>query len=155
MARPTTWATRSPRIRCTSTTSTPPGPARPPSANQPNRAQRSWTPASATLQAQGQNSSHGNFIFIGTKGSDVKFDSKALKTARKKVGEWNTTEVISKDGELTAKVNDAEVASGKGELMEGTLGLQSEGAEIHFRNIKIMELPPGVTSPEQAAPEFK
>jgi hypothetical protein len=30
--------------------------------------------------------------------------------------------------------------------------LESEGAEIHFRNLKIMELPPGVTSPEQTAP---
>ncbi len=34
------------------------------------------------------------------------------------------------------------------------LCLESEGAEIHFRNIKIMELPPGVTAPEQIAPEL-
>jgi hypothetical protein len=32
------------------------------------------------------------------------------------------------------------------------LCLESEGKEIHFRNIKIMELLPGVTSPEQSAP---
>ena len=35
---------------------------------------------------------------------------------------------------------------------KGYLCLESEGAEIHFRNIKIMELPPGVTAPEQIAP---
>ena len=29
---------------------------------------------------------------------------------------------------------------------KGYLGLQSEGAEIHFRNVRIMELLPGVTS---------
>ena len=38
---------------------------------------------------------------------------------------------------------------------KGYLCLESEGAEIHFRNIRILELPPGVTSPEQAAPELK
>jgi hypothetical protein len=30
-----------------------------------------------------------------------------------------------------------------------------EGAEIHFRNLKIMEPPPGITSPEQTAPLVK
>ncbi len=34
---------------------------------------------------------------------------------------------------------------------KGYICLESEGAQIHFRNIKIMELPPGVTSAEQAA----
>jgi hypothetical protein len=38
---------------------------------------------------------------------------------------------------------------------KGYLCLESEGAEIHFRNIKIMELPPGVTTPEQIAAEIK
>ena len=37
---------------------------------------------------------------------------------------------------------------------KGYLGLQSEGAEIHFRNVRIMELLPGVTSPEQTAPDL-
>jgi hypothetical protein len=35
---------------------------------------------------------------------------------------------------------------------KGYLCLESEGAEIHFRNIRILELPPGVTTPEQVAP---
>jgi hypothetical protein len=35
---------------------------------------------------------------------------------------------------------------------KGYLCLESEGAEIHFRNIKLMELPPGVPAPEQQAP---
>ena len=37
---------------------------------------------------------------------------------------------------------------------KGYLGLQAEGAEIHFRNIRIMELPPGVTAPEQVGTIF-
>ena len=30
-------------------------------------------------------------------------------------------------------------------------GMESEGAKIYFRNVRIRELPPGVTSPEQTA----
>jgi len=37
---------------------------------------------------------------------------------------------------------------------KGYLGLQAEGAEIHFRNIRIMELPPGVTAPDQIGTTF-
>jgi hypothetical protein len=38
---------------------------------------------------------------------------------------------------------------------KGYLCLESEGAEIHFRNIKIMELSPGVTAKDQTAPDLK
>jgi hypothetical protein len=38
---------------------------------------------------------------------------------------------------------------------KGYLCLESEGAEIHFRNLKIMELPAGVISPEEVAPLAK
>jgi hypothetical protein len=35
---------------------------------------------------------------------------------------------------------------------KGYICLESEGAQIHFRNLKLIELPPGVTSAEQTAP---
>jgi hypothetical protein len=38
---------------------------------------------------------------------------------------------------------------------KGYLCLESEGALIRFRNIRILELPPGLTAPEQIAPEAK
>jgi hypothetical protein len=38
---------------------------------------------------------------------------------------------------------------------KGYLCLESEGAEIHFRNLKILELPGGVISPEEIAPLAK
>ncbi len=38
-------------------------------------------------------------------------------------------------------------ASAHSTQKKGYLCLESEGAEIHFRNIRIMELPPGVTTP--------
>jgi hypothetical protein len=60
----------------------------------------------------------------------------------KPVGEWNSMEIISKDGALTAKINGKVVCESEpGELKEGPIGFQSEGAEIHFRNIRIKELP--------------
>ncbi len=43
----------------------------------------------------------------------------------------------------------------KSSVKKGYLCLESEGAEIHFRSIKIMELPPGVTTAEQTAPVVK
>ena len=40
-------------------------------------------------------------------------------------------------------------------VKKGYLCLESEDAEIHFRNIRITELPPGITSDEQTAPVVK
>lgn len=43
----------------------------------------------------------------------------------------------------------------KASVKKGYLCLESEGSEIHFRNIRILELPPGITTHEQIAPEIK
>ncbi len=92
------------------------------------------------IEVQGMNRDHGNIFAIGgAKGNFKKF-ADAQKKAIKAVGEWNTTEVTSENGKLTAKVNGELVSEGAGELMEGPIGWQSEGAEIHFRKIEIKEL---------------
>jgi hypothetical protein len=94
-----------------------------------------------SLEVQGMNKTHGSFIPIGKTGlTNYKFDQKTLDKVRNKVGEWNTTEVTVKDGEITAKVNGTQVASGNITLTEGPFGFQSEGAELHFKNIKIKVL---------------
>ena len=46
-------------------------------------------------------------------------------------------------------------ASRRSTQKKGYFCLESEGGEIHFRNMRILELPPGVTTPEQTAPERK
>jgi hypothetical protein len=97
-----------------------------------------------SLEIQGMNKTHGSFIPIGGKAvglSDVKFDQKTLDKVRHKVGEWNTTEVTINNGMVTVKVNGTQVNSGKFTLPEGPFGFQSEGAELHFKNIKIKVLP--------------
>src|SRR5207249_125230 len=93
-----------------------------------------------SLEVQGMNRDHGSFIGIGIKVKDYKFDRAALEKARHKVGEWNTTEATNKDGKCTSAVNGTPIASGEIDLMEGPFGFQSEGAEIHFKNIKIKML---------------
>lgn len=68
-------------------------------------------------------------------------------------GEWNTYDVVAVNGTIRLSVNGKFVNSISGSTQrKGYLCLESEGAEIWFRNIKIMELPPGVLTPDQIAP---
>jgi len=79
--------------------------------------------------------------------------SSPLEHRVKPRGEWNTYDVVAIDGVLKLAVNGKFVNGiSKSTYKKGYLCLESEGKEIHFRNIKIMELLPGVTSPEQTAP---
>lgn len=79
--------------------------------------------------------------------------SKSIENRCKGRGEWNTYDVVCVDGVVKLAVNGKFVNGvSKSSQKKGYICLESEGAEIHFRNIKIMELPPGVTSSEQTAP---
>ncbi|HLT06143.1 MAG TPA: DUF1080 domain-containing protein [Cyclobacteriaceae bacterium] len=81
--------------------------------------------------------------------------SKSLENLCKGKGEWNTYDVIAVDGVIKLAVNGKFVNGiSKSTQKKGYICLESEGAEIHFRNLRIMELPPGVTSPDQIAPLF-
>lgn len=82
--------------------------------------------------------------------------SKSIENRCKGKGEWNTYDVVAVDGVIKLAVNGKFVNGiSRSTQKKGYLCLESEGGEIHFRNIRILELPPGVTSPEQAAPEVK
>ncbi|MBC6998302.1 DUF1080 domain-containing protein [Cytophaga sp. FL35] len=78
--------------------------------------------------------------------------SKSIENRAKGKGIWNTYHVICVDGTIKLAVN-GKVVNGisKSTIKKGYLCLESEGAEIHFRNFKIIELPSGVTSAEQTA----
>ena len=68
-------------------------------------------------------------------------------------GNWNVYDVVAVDGVIKLSVNEKFVNGVRGSTQKkGYLCLEAEGAEIHFRNIRILELPPGVTTPEQIAP---
>jgi hypothetical protein len=60
-------------------------------------------------------------------------------------GEWNVYDVVAVDGVMKLSVNGKFVNGfSKSSQKKGYLCLESEGAEIHFRNIRILELPPGM-----------
>ncbi|MBI3410995.1 MAG: DUF1080 domain-containing protein [Planctomycetes bacterium] len=88
------------------------------------------------IEVQGLQSDHGNIFPVGKIENSFKKNAEAQKKAIK-MGQWNTTEIICKDGEITSKINGIQVATGKSELTQGPFGFQSEGTVLHFKNIKI------------------
>ena len=79
--------------------------------------------------------------------------SKSIENRCKPRGEWNVYDVVAVDGVIKLSVNGKFVNGiARSTQKKGYLCLESEGAPIHFRNIRILELPPGVTTPEQTAP---
>ncbi len=57
-------------------------------------------------------------------------------------GEWNTYDVVCVDGTIKLSVNGKFVNGiSQSSQKKGYICLESEGAEIHFRNLKITELP--------------
>jgi hypothetical protein len=93
------------------------------------------------VEVQGANANHGVLYFLECKKLASKYDQETKNKVTKPIGQWNTTEATCRaDGSITAKINGTEVSSGKSDLTEGQIGFQSEGAEIHFRNIRIKQL---------------
>lgn len=63
------------------------------------------------------------------------------KSNEKPQPEWNEYEIIVKGDRITLKVNGEVVNEGwNAEVRAGHIALQSEGGEIHFRNIRIIPL---------------
>ncbi|MCR9229979.1 MAG: DUF1080 domain-containing protein [bacterium] len=82
--------------------------------------------------------------------------SKSIENRCKGKGQWNVYDVVCVDGTVKLSVNGKFVNGVRNaSIKKGYLCLESEGAEIQFRNIQIMELPPGVTTKEQTAPVLK
>ncbi len=71
--------------------------------------------------------------------------SKSKENRCKGKGEWNTYDVVCVDGVIKLAVNGKFVNGiSQSTQRSGYLCLEAEGAEIHFRNFTIMELPPGL-----------
>lgn len=73
--------------------------------------------------------------------------SKSIENLCKGRGEWNTYDVVAVDGVIKLAVNGKFVNGiSQSTRRKGYICLESEGAEIHFRNIRIMELPANSTA---------
>jgi hypothetical protein len=95
-----------------------------------------------SLEPQGRYKDHGKiFPMAGVKAENNQFDQEALNKVLKPIGQWNSTEILCKaDGSVVVKVNGTPVSSCTSKLKEGPIGFQSEGHEIHLRNIHLKPL---------------
>ncbi len=79
--------------------------------------------------------------------------SKSIERRCKGKGEWNKYVIVAVDGTVKLSVNGKFVNGLRdSDRKKGYICLEAEGAEIHFRNIRIMELPGGLASGDEIAP---
>jgi len=100
-----------------------------------------------SVEAQLQSGNAGDFWNIDQFGMSVDPTRTSGRNTRKThgaerpVGEWNEYEIVVHKGDVVLFVNGEELnRAWDVDEVPGTIGLQSEGAEIHFRNIRITPL---------------
>jgi hypothetical protein len=71
--------------------------------------------------------------------------SMSVENRCKPRNEWNTYDVVAVDGVIKLSVNGKFVNGIRNvSQKKGYICMESEGAKIYFRNVRIMELPPGL-----------
>ncbi len=116
-------------------------------------------PFTRSIEVQILDGNHGDVFSIhGTtltpKTPHPRGAMRALPTAQRArpAGEWNHYRVESRDGVVTLAVNGEVVTHAfHANPRKGYICLESEGSEIHFRNLRIKELPAGPVPPEAVA----
>lgn len=99
-----------------------------------------------SIECQIQEHDCGDFYLvdgatIGINGEIEKRYWKKSEDAEKPRGEWNTVEVVCEGGDVTNIVNGKVVNKGTdASVRRGKILLQSEGAEIYFRNVVLTPL---------------
>lgn len=67
---------------------------------------------------------------------------KKLVPAERSIGEWNEYEIVVVGGTVRIAVNgELENVAAECDAIAGVIALQSEGTEIHFRDVRIVALP--------------
>ena len=81
------------------------------------------------------------FPIAGAKEVPRTDDGDARARAHKNAPEWNAIAIESRDGVVRSWLNGVPIGvAGPGELREGPIGFQCEGAEIEWRNVVLEEL---------------
>ncbi len=100
-----------------------------------------------SVEAQLQSGQAGDFWNIDEVKMTVAKDrtngrnTRRTSTAERPIGEWNEYEIIVDHGLIVLKVNGEELNRATDvEEVAGKICLQSEGSEIHFRNIRLVPL---------------
>lgn len=87
------------------------------------------------------NSSIGALFPSGLPGGKVKRDAANLKKAMKKTDEWQSYAISLKGGRLEVSLNGEPITMAEGlAVMPGYIGLQGEGGQLEFKNIRVKEL---------------
>jgi hypothetical protein len=100
----------------------------------------------ASIEVQGMNRAAGSIFAV----APVVGPRKMQEHKARPVGEWNSFVITCRDGQIECVLNGEHTTSAGGYhptkdemdkiVRKGYILLQSEGAEIHFRNIMIKEL---------------
>lgn len=91
-----------------------------------------------SIEVQTDHRLAGNFIKIG----DVDYEGgKRIRDAEKPAGEWNYFWVFSREDRIEVFMNGEKVSQVTDyRPVKGFIGFQSEGVEVHLRNIRLKEL---------------
>ena len=93
-----------------------------------------WPPY---IEIQG---SHFGALAVTVTGPAARFtvDAEARKKALRPVGAWNSVEIVSENGQIRSSLNGILISTvTEHSYPAGHIGFQSEGSEIHWRNIRI------------------
>jgi len=97
-----------------------------------------------SIEVQLANQRAGDIFTIGqfpltTGRNEGRYTAKLKPSSEKPQGEWNNCEVTLEDGKITIKVNgELQNEGNEAAMISGSIGLQSEGAPIEYRNIRLI-----------------
>ncbi len=94
-----------------------------------------------SLEVQGHFGEAGSLF--GVRGGTIQGAKRGvIVKSRPRFGDWDRYEITSSNGRVTVRLNGEVVNEGVGaNPSEGSICLQSEGWEVHYRNLEIRELP--------------
>jgi hypothetical protein len=101
---------------------------------------KNWPAKSYQVQTM-DNDSIGNVFPAGLSKAKVKRDAALVKQTRKKTGEWQSYALTVQGDKLEVKLNGKTVTNATGLAVQpGYVGLQGEGGQLEFKNIRIKEM---------------
>jgi hypothetical protein len=104
------------------------------------------------IECQLQSGNAGNFVLMGQASLTARGEQynntarfmgikRIAESSEKPIGEWNTYRIICRDDSITCYVNDVLQNQGtQASFRSGRICLQSEGAPVEFRNVRLEPL---------------
>jgi hypothetical protein len=101
---------------------------------------KNWPAKNYQVQTMDNDSIGGVFVAGGLDKAKTKRDTAKMKEVRKKTGEWQSYAITVKGDAIEVKLNGETITTGSGlSAQPGHVGLQGEGGQLEFKNIRIKE----------------